>query len=261
MKENYKRLRRGRKVYYINLPRLILSCTLILAVLVSGGIFAAKGIRTIAREAAFRQRFSALYMEQLPDRGAPITRCIVISPGHGGDDPGACAADVEEKDVNLAIALLLRDILQEKGYTVLMTRTRDMEADNTTAIAEANESGVDMLVAIHQNAADDPTACGIETWFEQGHIESGILAEMMQSHVVSNTGGADRGVKSDQSFELTRETQMPSVLIETGFLTNEAERGNLTDENYQMRIAQGIADGIDAYFAQDGLADSTFTLE
>ena len=263
MTKHYSRgIRRGRKVYYINYPRLIISLLLITALFVGIGMLAVRGVRALSREAAFRRKFSSLYIEEIPKEEVQISRCIVISAGHGGSDPGACVGDVLEKDINLSIAWLVHDLLREKGYTVLMTRMGDTDVDDTPTIAEANENGIDLYVAIHQNVVeDDSSVQGIETWYEEGRTESQTLAQMMQDAVIASTGAEDRGIKSNQSFEVTRESSMPSVLIETGFLSNDAERANLLDKNYQMRVAQGIVDGIDAYFAQDGLPASAFTFE
>ncbi|MBP3371597.1 MAG: N-acetylmuramoyl-L-alanine amidase [Clostridia bacterium] len=257
-----RKVRRGNKIYTINVPRLVFSLTLIFALIAGGIFFVVRGAKKLARRAAFEDRFSALYISEFPDEEKEVTRCIVLSAGHGGDDPGACVGDVMEKDINLSITKLVQQMLEEKGYTVLMTRTTDTEADNTTAIAEANANGVDMLVAIHQNIVENaPEASGIETWYEEGKSDSQYLAQVMQDALITATGAVDRGIKSDQSFELTRETAMPSVLIETGFLSNETERNNLQNEEYQRRIAEGIVAGIEAYFSREGLPASTFSFD
>jgi len=257
-----RRFRRGKKIYTIHIPRLIFSLLLMLSLITGGICVAVRVVKKHARQAAFEENFSALYISQLPDEDVKITRCIVISAGHGGEDPGACAGDVTEKELNLSIAKIVQQMLEEKGYTVLMTRVDDTDLDDTDGILEANASGVDMFVAIHQNVIEnDPSVQGVETWYEQGRQDSEYLAQVMQDAVITATGAEDRGIKCNQSFEVTRESAMPSVLIETGFMSNQTELANLQDEAYQQKIAQGIVEGIETYFAQEGLPESTFSFD
>jgi len=183
---------------------------------------------------------------------APIAngRLIAIDPGHGGVDPGTFYEDIHEDDINFSIALLVREYLEELGYQALLTR----EDEDTVSIDErvkiAEDNNADILVSIHQNALDDDTVTsGIETWYNKNKNEfSKLLAECIQDETIAATGARDRGLRPDRSLIITRKADMPSCLIETGFITSTVERANLISEDYQKKIAYGIVAGIDKFF-------------
>ena len=111
----------------------------------------------------------------------------------------------------------------------------------------ANRKGGDLYISIHQNAADNTDATGIETWYSIRNPRSILLAEMIQDRLIAETGAEDRGAKLTNGLIVVRETKMPSVLIECGFLSNEYERNMLNDENYRQKIAQSIAQAVDDF--------------
>ncbi|HPE84708.1 MAG: N-acetylmuramoyl-L-alanine amidase [Chlamydiia bacterium] len=183
------------------------------------------------------------------DKHMPL---VVIDAGHGGFDLGACHASCEEKDLALTTSLLLKRYLNEKGYRVILTRNRDVFIPLKERAAMANEAKSKLFVSIHYNAAQSTNAEGIEVYyFNKGdhlRIESSKkLASDVLSKLLHRTGAPSRGIKHG-NFLVIRETKMPAILIEGGFITSPKERAILKSRDYQEEIAQAVAEGIDHYF-------------
>lgn len=182
---------------------------------------------------------------------AEDTLLVVIDPGHGGEDNGCARAGIDEKDINLQLSLLLRDKLEQMGYEVLLTREKDTGCSLEERVKLANDARGDIYVSIHQNACEETTeVSGIETWYSVSNCgeDSKRLARLIHSDVLLYTKEADRGLRESEELYVIRETQMPSCLIETGFLSNKEDREALLDTDYQTRIVEGIASGIDLFF-------------
>lgn len=179
--------------------------------------------------------------------GVPL---IVVDPGHGGIDEGCSWNGVLEKDINLEIALALQKKLEELGYRVLMTRSDDIYVSKETRAEFANLSKADAYISIHQNIYEDVTANGVETWYDgtDASRDSKRLAQLVHKYTVWRTNARERELKDDAQFAVTSQTQMPACLIETGFLSNEEERGLLLTQEYREELAAGIAEGIELYF-------------
>lgn len=175
---------------------------------------------------------------------------IIIDPGHGGVDDGCVEAGTTEKSVNLQIALLVKDKLEEKGFRVQLTRSEDAYMMKEARVVYANQAKADAFISIHQNTFEDSSVCGIETWYDENgnDRESGKLAQLIHEKTLDSTQARERDLRGDAGFYVTGKTQMPACLIETGFLSNKAEKRNLLDAVYQEKIAQGIAEGIDLFF-------------
>ncbi len=169
---------------------------------------------------------------------------VVLDPGHGGEDPGAVVGEAQEKDINLAVALLVRDQLAEQeGIEVLMTREEDIGLSLTDRADFANEKQADLYVSIHANSLEDESYAGIMTFYHPGKYTSRAYAQAVQDAVTAAAGGIDRGVRSED-YVVLRETDMPAVLVETGFMTCPEELARLQDGDYQKLLAEGIAQGI-----------------
>lgn len=173
---------------------------------------------------------------------------VVLDPGHGGKDPGAMVGEAAEKDINLAIALLVRErLLEQEGVEVVMTREQDEYPSLSDRVNLANQENADLYVSIHANALEnEEDYAGIYTFYHPDKPSDKAVAEMIQEAVTSVSGGLDRGAQSEDYFVL-RETDMPAVLIETGFMTCPEELSKLQDPDYQKLLAQGIVQGIMAY--------------
>ncbi len=180
---------------------------------------------------------------------APGDIVIVLDPGHGGMDEGCAREGVEEKELNLRIVYQIQRKLLEKGYQVRLTRSADTELALEDRAKTANEAGADLCISIHQNASDERAAEGIEIWYsgQNQADESKRLSEIIRKYAVQATGAASRELIENEELHIIRECTMPSCLIETGFLSNPAERTRLASPAYQEQLAEGIAAGIEAY--------------
>lgn len=177
---------------------------------------------------------------------------IVVDAGHGGFDLGAHSKVCEEKDVCLKTAELVKKYLLQKGYRVVMTRVRDEFIPLKKRAQIANMSQSQLLVSVHYNAAKSEKASGVEVYYydeaESWRAQrSKQVAGLVLSNIISSTGAHSRGVKGG-NFCVIRETKMPSILVEGGFITNPSERSKLCDSKYIDTLAQAVANGVDQYF-------------
>ena len=179
--------------------------------------------------------------------GPPV---IAVDAGHGGEDEGASQEGIMEKDINLAIAERLKVKLEDMGYIVVMVREGDAYRSKEERVEAAHKVRAGAYVSIHQNTWEDAAARGIETWYsgKDGASNSRRLAALVHKEAVRSTGAVARELRGDAEFTVTGQTFVPSCLIETGFLSNPRERERLTDPQYQEKLAEGIARGIDLYF-------------
>lgn len=178
-------------------------------------------------------------------------KLIVIDAGHGDEDPGSSISNVDEKDLNLQIALKLKSALEEEGYEVMMTRSDDTYLTLTERAEFANEVEADLFISIHQNSyIDDSTVSGIEVYYnESTKTESDeVLAQFIQTELVETTGARDRGIRAYDELVVTRKTEMPACLVESGYMTNKSELSLLQSDAYQYKLVTGMVNGINQFF-------------
>lgn len=181
---------------------------------------------------------------------------VFIDAGHGGKDSGASANGLQEKDLNLKIALKVQRILQAQGIEVVMSRTTDKFLELREISSLANNSGADAFASIHINSATTTAAYGIETFYYPNRMDSKPLADSVQKQLISSTGAYDRKVKT-ADFHVVRETKMPSVLAECGFISNKSEAIKMSTNAYQELLASGISKGITNYLKANVTLSST----
>ena len=197
-----------------------------------------------------------------------VSKLIVIDPGHnfGGDD-GAYSTHngitYSERDLNMQVAVKLKNKLEAKGYNVVLTRKEsDRETLNVTQslsnrVNIANNLNADFFVSLHHNSADAESAHGVETYYSSKAQDSSFggaysstkvsksrsFATAINNSIVHNTGAYNRGAK-DSGLFVCRNTKMPSVLVELGFISNTDEAAKCASWYYQELAAVGIADAI-----------------
>jgi len=183
---------------------------------------------------------------------------IAIDPGHGGGDPGAIGpSGLTEKEVNLDISLQLKGVLEANGYAVVMTRADDSNPSLEARVATANGSGAILFVSIHNNGFSNPSANGSETWYTPSQsANSKTLAKSVLAGVVDAIGLRRRGVKEGNLY-VTKNTIMPSTLVESAFITNPDEENLLRDAGFRGRIAAGIFNGIISFLGNADLSAIT----
>jgi N-acetylmuramoyl-L-alanine amidase len=169
---------------------------------------------------------------------------IVLDPGHGGIDTGACGKqNTREKDINLEVALKLKTMLELAGAKVMLTRNTDHFISLYERCYFANYHHADLFISIHANSHPDSSIRGIEVFHYNGQKVSQKLAQKVLNQVTKSTGFKALGVKSNR-FVVIRETQMPSVLIELGFLSNYQEETILKTSEFKEKAALGIMQGL-----------------
>jgi N-acetylmuramoyl-L-alanine amidase len=175
---------------------------------------------------------------------------IILDAGHGGSDEGAKVRSLLEKRITLTTTLLTKKYLEELGFRVLLTRSRDVFVSLQRRTGIANKAKASLFVSIHYNSSRNNEASGIEIFYSddkdwRSH-SSKRLANLILYHLVDETGALSRGVKKG-NFHVIRETEMPAVLVEGGFMTNQEEGSLLKDRTYLDHIAKGIAEGVEKF--------------
>ena len=180
---------------------------------------------------------------------------IVIDPGHGGIDPGKVGEDnIIEKDINLQVALTLQKSLEEKGVTVVLTRTKDVGLYSENDINKKStdmkarceiiaEASPDVVISIHQNSYTDGSVCGAQVFYYTNSEKGKLLGEDIQKQLVAIEGMNPRTAKTNSEYYMLINTPSPTVIVECGFLSNEKEAKLLCSEEYQQKIADAISVG------------------
>lgn len=171
---------------------------------------------------------------------------IVVDAGHGGKDPGAKGVSGNiEKDFNLSVATKLVEILSKyPEFQVVATRSQDVFIPLQDRTKIANDLDADLFISIHANSFK-PDTRGTETYYY--HDFSKAFAEVVHRHLIAATKFPNRGVQT-APFVVIKQTKMPAVLTETGFLTNKIENSQMVTPEFQQKIAQALADAIREYY-------------
>ncbi|CAM0116921.1 hypothetical protein RSOCI_01060 [Rhabdochlamydiaceae symbiont of Dictyostelium giganteum] len=189
------------------------------------------------------------FLNTVPQHAKPL---VIIDPGHGGGDEGAKVGYLMEKRLTLTSALMVRKNLEEMGYRVILTRSKDVFIPLSRRVSIANQTKAHLFVSIHYNTSPSEEAQGVEVFYYgppnlTRTKSSRFLGNAILYGITGHTKAVSRGVKRG-NFHVIRETVMPSVLVEGGFMTHAKERSCLRDRLYLEKIARGIAQGIDSYF-------------
>lgn len=183
------------------------------------------------------------------------TRKVIIDAGHGGSDPGAVYNGRQEKDDTLQLAYDLGNALERRGIQVMYTRVSDVYDSPYEKAAIGNNSGADYFVSIHRNAMPVPgTASGIENLVYANTGTAALLGKNI-GDALASVGWTDLGVIERPGLVVLRETKMPAVLIEVGFIDNEQDNA-FFDAN-MAATADAIADGILRTFEEEAAQTAT----
>jgi N-acetylmuramoyl-L-alanine amidase len=200
-------------------------------------------------------------MQNLPLSG----QIIVLDPGHGGPDPGAVQGEAIEKDISLSVSLKLRDYLQQQGALVVMTRETDVDLadkdlkgysrrkvqDLKRRLEMINNSEAGFFASIHLNAIPSSKWKGAQTFYSGHFKESKRGAKFIQEELRRNLENTNREAKTSNSIYILKNSEIPGVLVEIGFLSNPTEREMLRQEEYQEQVAASIYQGIMRYYTNE----------
>ena len=183
---------------------------------------------------------------------AASSKTIVIDAGHGGPDPGKVSENgTLEKDINLKIALYLKEILESQNINVIMTRTEDKDLateTNKRKLSDIKErvklmenSNADMVISIHQNSYPDAEVYGAQCFYPTESEEGKKLAAIIQNQIITSTNQTKiREIKGNNDYYLLKHSSTPIVIVECGFLSNPAEEQLLLTDEYQRKMAWSI---------------------
>lgn len=191
--------------------------------------------------------------EKEPDGPGSTTLKAKVSSGTKGHFTG-----IPEYELNLIVAKKLETILKERGYRVIMVRdTHDVDLSNSERAEIANKAGADVFIRIHANAHDNSDVHGAETLCQTKnnpynadlYAKSRRLSETVLNALCAECGCKKRSVVETDTMSGINWCRVPVTIVEMGFMTNETEDRLMATEEYRNKLAKGIADGIDAYFA------------
>jgi len=178
----------------------------------------------------------------------PTGLTIVCDPGHGGSDPGAQREGIQEKDITLAIANCLKQMLETRGIKVVLTRSNDAFVSLEERVKLTNSISPNLFLSIHINSLpSDSDIQGIETYYQTRQSKS--LADAIHDNLVNSLGVPDRFVRKAR-FYVINHSAVPAVLAEVGFISSKDERQRLISFDYQNRIAKALEQGVILYLAK-----------
>lgn len=173
-----------------------------------------------------------------------MAKKVFLSAGHGGSDPGACAYNMKEKDINLQVLLSCRDELVRHGVSVVCSRTKDENDPVQQEVNEANASTFDIVFSIHTNAGKGD---GSESFCNTGNANGVRLANLCEKHMKA-IGQNSRGVKDGTHLYFIRKTVATAVLVEIGFIDNDTDNNLFDTVAEQKKIGVAYAKAILEYF-------------
>lgn len=177
---------------------------------------------------------------------------ICIDPGHGGNDHGTTGpTGVKEKDINLDIALRLKNKLVDAGFKVILTRESDINHSLDEITDFANSNNADLFISVHNNSHPSVDMNGTQTFYFNQSPYGSLLATYINAKTIEQIGTVNRGIKSS-NFKVLKNTKMVSALIEGVFMNNPNEEAELKDDNFRDKIATGIYNGIIEYLKAYG---------
>ncbi len=220
--------------------------------------------------ALYSINFSSAEEPAIASNGATAEKLVVIDPGHGGEDPGAVSDynHVSEKNINLYIGLKVRELLENEGFKVIMTRTEDRleyregtkgpssmrEQDLNRRKKLMDESGAGAVVSIHLNKFEQPKYHGAQVFFPKDPEDSQRLAISLQQSLkeVVEPGNSREALIKRDPLIILKNAKVPTAIVECGFLSNAEEEKKLADQTYQDTLAEAIKQGIVKYFNGNG---------
>ncbi len=182
-------------------------------------------------------------------------KIVLIDPGHGGADPGAIYTDnngieIEENNVNFEVSLLLRDMLKESGVNVEITRQEDQEISLEDRKELAENKNVSLLVSVHLESNPDTSRKGTITQYNSSNnveaygVSGEMAAQMIHNEIINKLKTEDAGVMTMSKSLKYENLEMPAVIVDLAFISNESDRESVMTEEFNREAAKAIHDGI-----------------
>lgn len=242
-KRKYKPLTRKAK---FRLALVIAAGVLILALLAAALVFAVKGVLLLTDKIWGGDEGETLPTVSQQVDAEPLAT-VILDPGHGGSDGGAVAefegTEVIEKDIDVAVTEMVKEILERENIEVVLTRDEDVDMDLKERTKFANSTGADLFVSLHCNTSEEVSASGLECYYEKQGDKGKELAENIMEAAAATGKIETRELRTEMMY-VVRFTEMPATLVEMGFMSNAEELEKLCRTSYQQILAQAIADGI-----------------
>jgi N-acetylmuramoyl-L-alanine amidase len=188
-----------------------------------------------------------LTVSVLADKKAETTTkqsIVIIDAGHGGKDPGAGKGELSEKNITLDLSLLLKKELDERGITCYLTRDNDKFISLSQRVKTANEHSADLFISIHNNSYKTASKGGILTIYSPKSKSGKDIAKLMHSEII-DSGMLDKEIEARKYLYVLNYTDMPSLLLEVGFLSNKGDLALLQDQTFKSNIIKKVANGVE----------------
>lgn len=199
------------------------------------GVLEGHSVRLLPAAVAYREEIGGAKMK------------VYIDPGHGGKDPGGSGHGILEKDVVLDVALRLQKELRRYNCEIRLSRTTDIYKSLDDRVAEANNWKADLFLSIHSNAHANPNVNGYEDYtYPTVGARTSEIRKVIHSNLAPiwiAEGRQNLGMKT-ANFQVLRDTVMPAVLVENGYLTNEADARLISDPEMRQRLAIALSKGV-----------------
>lgn len=219
-------------------------------------LYMGKGVIEITMDAVYEIKSTVtdgyLYVDFLTPQEV-YDKVIVIDAGHGGGAPGAIKKEIMEKDINLAIVLQLKELLDknDKNIGVYYTRTEDVNPTFEQRAKLGEKAKANLYISVHSNSTTDGQMSsynGTEVMYDEMKGEEGQsskrLAQICLEEITASMGSKNNGLTHGNSIYIIRNNEVPAALIEVGFMTNQEELNKLNSPAYQKLAAQGIYNAI-----------------
>lgn len=189
-------------------------------------------------------------------------KVVVVDAGHGAEDPGKVGVNgVLEKDINLEVAKLLRDYLTAEGIQVVMTREDDQGLypsdagnkkleDMRKRVEKINDTKPDLVVSVHQNSYSDADIWGAQVFYYTHSKDGKDAAETIQEIMKALNEENKRQAKANDTYYMLKKTEVPTVIVECGFLSHPEEADLLATKEYQKKVAEVIGNGVIKWLAK-----------
>ena len=185
-------------------------------------------------------------------------KVVILDAGHGGSDSGKVGINgAKEKEINLKITEHIKELLEKEGVQVVLTREKDEQLaeskveDLKCRVRMMNDTKPALAVSVHQNSYHEGNVFGAQVFYyrtsEEGKKAAGIIQNALQQVNPENT----KKIKANDTYYILKKTEVPTIIVECGFLSNYEEAQKLITEDYQTAVAEAVAEGILSYIGNE----------